>query len=148
MLLGYYLLIPLGDLPFPLSMDCSISAIVSFRGMVFSPFLETETAANAGPRCCHCKEKREAAKLRSLDSFRWVDCSVVPFTKPGKRKWKVSVTAAFHCLSAFPDTWFVFSRCEKVFQEKHDPRVPESRGSHFYVYSISWGNTDMQLTSY
>lgn len=36
--------------------------------------------------------------------------------------------------------------CFKV--GKHDPQDSESRRSHFYVYSISWVNTDMQLTSY
>lgn len=44
----------------------------------------------------------------------------------------------------------VCSRCDGVLQsrKKHDPQDSESRRSQFYVYSISWVNTDMQLTSY
>ena len=39
--------------------------------------------------------------MRSLHFFRWVNCSVVPGVKPGKRKTEVSVAAAFRHVSDF-----------------------------------------------
>ena len=178
---------------------------------MFPPFLGIETAASAGPRRCRCKEKGEAAELRSLHFFRWVDHSVVPADEPGKKKngsrgfrcfpssliflqihhimrarfdtstmWVrsgyasgaisriqdntgcrcfasvhlVSIRYLFGVLLVYnrcsSGVRLVCSRCDGVLQsrKKHDPQDSESRRSHFYVYSISWVNTDMQLTSY
>ena len=181
-------------------MEFSISAMVSFRGMMFPPFLGIETAANAGPRRCRCKEKGEAAKLRSLHILpmgRLFSCARCWTGQKEERKsalpllsvmfqllqiqnitsakydastlWvrsghalgtisRIQDNTGCRCSASVHLVWcwyhlgvrLVFSRCDELrqSQKNHDPQDSESRGSHFYVYSISWVNTDMQLTSY
>ena len=83
--------------------------------------------------------------MRSLHFFRWVNCSVVPGVKPGKRKTEVSVAAAFRHVSDFYG--YRISRMASTTQV----RCGYDLGTHqvrFHKYRITQGAGILQVSTW